>query len=110
MTETSGAMNCWAGDDAVAGEDAAVRKNLARRRHKTARAARIPPRDRGRFQVGSDKRASQQAAEDYDLWLRVAEVTELGNLPEYLTLYRWHPGNVSQRKDLRQSFSSGPTA
>lgn len=50
-------------------------------------------------------RAAFEAAEDYDLWLRVSEVAELGNLPEYLTLYRWHPANVSQRKELRQSFS-----
>ncbi len=50
-------------------------------------------------------RAAFEAAEDYDLWLRIAEVAEIGNLPDCLTLYRWHPANVSQRKELRQSFS-----
>lgn len=34
--------------------------------------------------------------EDYDLWLRLAEVTQLAKLPMYLYQYRQHAGSVSQ--------------
>lgn len=50
-------------------------------------------------------RAAFEAAEDYDLWLRIAETAEVANLPEALIRYRWHPGNVTQRKEVRQCFS-----
>jgi GT2 family glycosyltransferase len=46
-----------------------------------------------------------EAAEDYDLWLRLAEAAEVANLPEFLISYRMHDGAVSQRKALRQAFS-----
>ena len=41
------------------------------------------------------------AAEDYDLWLRMAEVTQLANLEETLLDYRVHADNVTSAK-LRQ--------
>jgi GT2 family glycosyltransferase len=50
-------------------------------------------------------RAAFEAAEDYDLWLRAAEVTELANLPEFLVSYRVHDDGVSRRDPLRQAFS-----
>ncbi|WP_146604709.1 glycosyltransferase, partial [Rhodoplanes roseus] len=50
-------------------------------------------------------RAAFEAAEDYDLWLRLAEVAEVANLPEPLIRYRWHAANVSTRKEVRQCFS-----
>jgi hypothetical protein len=50
-------------------------------------------------------RGAFEGAEDYDLWLRAAEVAELGNLPEALVSYRRHPGSVSGRNCLRQAFS-----
>lgn len=50
-------------------------------------------------------RAAFEAAEDHDLWLRIAEAAEVANLPEALIRYRWHPGNVTQRKEVRQCFS-----
>ena len=50
-------------------------------------------------------RAAFRAAEDYDLWLRIAEVAKPANLPEMLVQYRWHSENVSKRDALRQSFS-----
>jgi glycosyltransferase involved in cell wall biosynthesis len=50
-------------------------------------------------------RAAFRAAEDYDLWLRMAEVSGIANLADYLTQYRWHGSNVSQRDVVRQSFS-----
>jgi GT2 family glycosyltransferase len=50
-------------------------------------------------------RAAFEAAEDYDLWLRVAEVSQLANLNETLTYYRVHSDGVSANGALRQSFS-----
>jgi glycosyltransferase involved in cell wall biosynthesis len=35
--------------------------------------------------------------EDYDLWLRVSQVTRMANLPERLILYRHYPDQVSHR-------------
>jgi glycosyltransferase involved in cell wall biosynthesis len=50
-------------------------------------------------------RAAFAGAEDYDLWLRMAEVGGVANLPESLIAYRRHRSNVSQRDPVRQSFS-----
>ena len=47
-----------------------------------------------------------KAAEDYDLWLRVAETGKLANVPEPLLWYRIHPGQVSAAHRLAQSFAS----
>jgi glycosyltransferase involved in cell wall biosynthesis len=46
-----------------------------------------------------------QAAEDYDLWLRMAEVGGIANLPEYLVQRRLHATNLSRLHAVRQSFS-----
>jgi hypothetical protein len=37
-------------------------------------------------------------AEDYDLWLRIADRFELANLPDVLLQYRIHPQQISVRK------------
>ena len=50
-------------------------------------------------------RPAFRAAEDYDLWLRIAETAKLANLPEALIEYRWHSGNVTNRNAIRQAFS-----
>jgi glycosyltransferase involved in cell wall biosynthesis len=50
-------------------------------------------------------RAAFKAAEDYDLWLRMAEITGVANLAEDLVQYRQHGSNLSQRDAIRQSFS-----
>ena len=50
-------------------------------------------------------RPAFRAAEDYDLWLRIAETAGLANLPEILIEYRWHSGNVTNRNAIRQAFS-----
>src|SRR5499427_1903736 len=50
-------------------------------------------------------RAAFRAAEDYDLWLRMAEAGHIANLADYLTQYRRHDSNLSQRDGIRQSFS-----
>jgi glycosyltransferase involved in cell wall biosynthesis len=50
-------------------------------------------------------RTAFEAAEDYDLWLRMSEVTRLANVAEPLVQYRRHGANVTTRKVIRQSFS-----
>src|SRR5262249_13827116 len=50
-------------------------------------------------------RAAFEAAEDYDLWLRISEATEIANLPEVLIEYRVHATNVTRQKVIRQQFS-----
>lgn len=45
------------------------------------------------------------AAEDYDLWLRMAENGGIAILPERLVALRRHGGSISQRNAVRQSFS-----
>jgi hypothetical protein len=50
-------------------------------------------------------RAAFRAAEDYDLWLRIAEAAGVANLAEPLVAYRRHEANVSRRDAVRQSFS-----
>jgi glycosyltransferase involved in cell wall biosynthesis len=51
-------------------------------------------------------RAAFRAAEDYDLWLRMAEAGGVANLAEYLTQYRRHDANLSRRDAVWQSFSA----
>ena len=51
-------------------------------------------------------RPAFRAAEDYDLWLRLAETARLANLPEVLVEYRWHSENVTSRNAIRQAFSA----
>lgn len=39
-----------------------------------------------------------EPAEDYDLWLRLAEVTRFARLPQWLCRYRYHAASISQRR------------
>ncbi len=55
-------------------------------------------------QVGG-YRAAFRAAEDYDLWLRMAEAGGIATLPEDLVQYRRHAASQSQRDAVRQAFS-----
>jgi len=50
-------------------------------------------------------RAAFEAAEDYDLWLRMSEVTQLANVAEPLVYYRRHSASVTGQNAIRQSFS-----
>jgi glycosyltransferase involved in cell wall biosynthesis len=50
-------------------------------------------------------RSAFRAAEDYDLWLRMAEAAGIANLAEDLVQYRRHAASQSQRDALRQAFS-----
>lgn len=45
-------------------------------------------------------------AEDYDLWLRIAESYELANLPEVLLKYRIHSAQVSVRTCRQQALGA----
>lgn len=51
-------------------------------------------------------RAAFEAAEDYDLWIRLSEYGDVAIAPEMLVRYREHGGNVTIRKAARQLFSA----
>ena len=50
-------------------------------------------------------RAVMAGAEDYDLWLRMAERARIANLPEVLLQYREHSGQYSHGINLTQRFA-----
>jgi hypothetical protein len=45
-------------------------------------------------------------AEDYDLWLRIADNFQLANLDEVVLKYRIHPYQVSMRKRMQQTLAT----
>lgn len=47
-----------------------------------------------------------EAAEDYDLWLRISSVAKVCNISQSLIQYRWHSQNTTQRRRLKQAFSA----
>jgi glycosyltransferase involved in cell wall biosynthesis len=51
-------------------------------------------------------RPAFEAAEDYDLWVRLSEVTKVAILPECLLQYRLHTASVTHRARVRQLFST----
>jgi hypothetical protein len=50
-------------------------------------------------------RSACERAEDYDLWLRLAERARLANLPDVLLRYRVHGGQTSAGINLDQRFA-----
>lgn len=50
--------------------------------------------------------AAFRHCEDLDLWLRLASITRLGNIPERLLRYRRYPGQVSSRHSTEQQIGS----
>lgn len=48
-------------------------------------------------------RAVYRHAEDYDLWLRLSQVTRMANLPDCLVSYRVYGGQVSTRHVVEQT-------
>lgn len=60
---------------------------------------------RAAFEAAGGYRPQCVAAEDLDLWLRMAERGRLINLHEPLLHYRVHPGQVSQEKIWTQRLS-----
>jgi GT2 family glycosyltransferase len=57
------------------------------------------------FERAGGYRAQVPAAEDLDLWLRMAEHGRLANMPDALLQYRLHAGQVSQAKIWTQRLS-----
>ncbi|RJF76578.1 glycosyltransferase [Rhodopseudomonas palustris] len=51
-------------------------------------------------------RATFEAGEDYDFWLRLADIGEIAILPELLIRYREHGGSVTRTRELRQIYSA----
>jgi glycosyltransferase involved in cell wall biosynthesis len=51
-------------------------------------------------------RAAYRHAEDYDLWLRLAERHRLANLPERLLLYRQHAAKLSFSFPIEQALAT----
>jgi hypothetical protein len=49
-------------------------------------------------------RAAYRHCEDYDLWLRLAAVTRMANLPDRLLRYRDSPTQISSRHTLEQHY------
>ncbi|QDL98568.1 glycosyltransferase [Rhodopseudomonas palustris] len=50
--------------------------------------------------------AAFEAGEDYDFWLRLADIGEVAILPEPLIRYREHGGSVTRTRQLRQIYSA----
>jgi hypothetical protein len=50
-------------------------------------------------------RRNVQYAEDYDLWLRMSEVTRLASLPDVLYCVRLHPVTISTRHTAAQELA-----
>jgi len=48
-------------------------------------------------------RSAYRHAEDYDLWLRLSQVTRMANLPEKLVQYRFYPEQVSTAHVVMQT-------
>jgi GT2 family glycosyltransferase len=59
------------------------------------------------FLAAGGYRAGLGLAEDYDLWLRLADHGELANLAEPLVRYRMHDGNTTARGWVRQAIAIG---
>ena len=75
-------------------DDATIRAELVRQNcmvHPTVMLRRAALRSAGGY------RARFVGAEDYDLWLRLAERHQLANLPDVLVRYRVHPEQVSHQ-------------
>lgn len=56
--------------------------------------------------AGGYRDAFRFGAEDYDLWLRLAENHLLDNLPEALTFYRIHTDSLTHKRRYEQGFGA----
>jgi GT2 family glycosyltransferase len=80
-----------------------LRRELARRNpfvHSTTMMRRSAVAQAGGY------RAFFLAAEDYDLWLRIAAAGRIGNLGDRLGAHRIHAGSTTARHTFRQAFSA----
>ncbi|HEY5722731.1 MAG TPA: glycosyltransferase [Allosphingosinicella sp.] len=57
------------------------------------------------FLAAGGYRKGLNVAEDYDLWLRMADHAEVANLPDRLVRYRVHVGSATARKPVRQAVA-----
>ncbi|HMJ93560.1 MAG TPA: glycosyltransferase [Allosphingosinicella sp.] len=57
------------------------------------------------FLAAGGYRKGLNVAEDYDLWLRMAEHSEIANLPDRLVRYRVHVGSATARRPVRQAVA-----
>lgn len=57
------------------------------------------------FRAAGGYRKGLNVAEDYDLWLRMAEHGEIANLPDRLVCYRIHVESATARKPVRQAVA-----
>lgn len=57
-------------------------------------------------QAGGYRRAFKHV-EDFDLWLRMADITEISNIPELLLTYRTHDDQITSRHLLEQRINAG---
>lgn len=57
------------------------------------------------FLAAGGYRKGLNVAEDYDLWLRMAEHAQIANLPERLVRYRVHVESATARKPIRQAVA-----
>ena len=57
------------------------------------------------FLAAGGYRKGLNVAEDYDLWLRIAEQSEIANLPDRLVRYRVHTASATARKPVRQAIA-----
>jgi glycosyltransferase involved in cell wall biosynthesis len=60
---------------------------------------------RDAFTAAGGYRKGLNVAEDYDLWLRMAERGEIANLPDRLVRYRIHTDSATARKPVRQAVA-----
>ncbi|MDB5697216.1 MAG: hypothetical protein JWN69_20 [Alphaproteobacteria bacterium] len=58
------------------------------------------------FDRAGGYRVGLNCVEDYDLWLRMSEVTEIANLPDILVHYRIHASSMSSRLPVRLALTS----
>ncbi len=60
---------------------------------------------RSAFDSAGGYRSGLNTAEDYDLWLRMAERCEIANLPDRLVRYRVHRQSSTARRPVRQAVA-----
>ena len=106
-----GAMSCIDEDGEPTGlvlrhatQDRAIKKTLLSGSSCIAHPTVMMRRDAIRAVKGYRKAFLH--AEDYDLWLRMAERYDLANLPDILLSYRIHPNQVSFRRVEQQVLST----
>jgi hypothetical protein len=57
------------------------------------------------FLAAGGYRKGLNVAEDYDLWLRMSEHSQIANLPDRLVRYRLHVQSATARKPVRQAVA-----